>query len=42
MSSEQALGILRTQVDEGFVNPRVYNALVGYVNSMNTKVAANV
>lgn len=36
MSSEQALGILKTQVDEGFVNPRVYNALVGYVNNMET------
>lgn len=34
MSSEQALGILRTQVDEGLVDARVYNALVGYVNNM--------
>lgn len=34
MSKDEALQILRNQVDEGFVNPRVYNALVGYVNSL--------
>lgn len=40
MSQEKALSILKTQVEEGHVNPRVYNALVGYVNSLNTKTPA--
>ena len=35
MSSEEALSIMREQVDNGEINPRVFNALVGYVNSKN-------
>ena len=35
MSSEDALAIIRNDVEEGNINPRVYNALVGYVNSKN-------
>lgn len=36
MSEEQALGILKTQVKEGLINPRVYNALVGYYEYIKT------
>lgn len=40
MSAETALGILKTQVEEGHINPRVYNALVGYVNSLTPATPA--
>lgn len=33
MSDEQALSIIKEQVDKGEINPRVFNALVGFVNS---------
>ncbi len=33
MSSDEALAILKTDAEQGNINPRVYNALVGYVNS---------
>ncbi|MCM1264952.1 MAG: HD domain-containing protein [Candidatus Gastranaerophilales bacterium] len=33
MSSDTALAIIKEQVDSGEINPRVFNALVGYVNS---------
>lgn len=33
MSGEEALAIIKKDVDEGNINPRVYNALVGYVNN---------
>jgi putative nucleotidyltransferase with HDIG domain len=40
MSDEEALSILKSQVDEGLINPRVYNALVGYVNSLSAPTYA--
>lgn len=33
MSPEQALSIIKEDVEKGHINPRVYNALVGYVNN---------
>ena len=33
MSPQEALSIIKSDVDEGNINPRVYNALVGYVNN---------
>ncbi|MCR5265758.1 MAG: HD domain-containing protein [Cyanobacteria bacterium RUI128] len=42
MSAEDAMAIIRQDVEEGNINPRVYNALVGYINSGKTaKVAVN-
>ncbi len=35
LTDEKALEILRRQVDKGEINARVYNALVGYVNSIS-------
>jgi putative nucleotidyltransferase with HDIG domain len=35
LSSEEALDIIKKQVDKGEINSRVYNALVGYVNNKN-------
>lgn len=34
MSSNEALDILRNDVNNGNINPRIYNALVGYINNM--------
>lgn len=36
MSDEKALSIIKEQVDNGEINPRVYNALVGFVNNKTT------
>ena len=33
MTPEEALAVIKKDVDEGNINPRVYNALVGYVNN---------
>ena len=35
IEDEKALEILKRQVEKGEINARVYNALVGYLNSMN-------
>ena len=35
LTDEKALEILKRQVEKGEINARVYNALVGYLNSMN-------
>lgn len=35
MLKDQALAILKQDVDAGNTNPRIYNALVGYINNMN-------
>lgn len=35
MSDDEALSVIRAQVDSGEINPKVFNALVGYVNSKN-------
>ena len=42
LSSEEALEIIKKDVENGNINPRIYNALVGYVNktSAEEKVAA--
>ena len=37
MDSEKALSIIKEEVDKGEISPRIYNALVGYIN--NTKKA---
>lgn len=37
LSAEDALAIIKKDVEAGNLNPRVYNALVGYVN--NAKAA---
>lgn len=36
LTDEKALEILKRQVEKGEINPRVFNALVGYVNSIST------
>ena len=36
MSKDQALAILKRDADEGNTNPRIYNALVGYINNSQT------
>ena len=41
MSPEEALDIIRKDVDEGNINPRVYNALVGYVNNKEGSAASH-
>lgn len=42
LSTEEALSIIRKDVENGNINPRIYNALVGYVNNTTAteKVAA--
>jgi len=39
MSKEQALSIIKEDVDKGNINPRVYNALVGFANNSKTAVS---
>ena len=36
LTDEKSLEILKRQVEKGEINPRVFNALVGYVNSLST------
>lgn len=36
MSSDEALATLKKDADEGRTNPRIYNALVGYVNTLKS------
>ena len=36
LSPDEALGIIRQDVEEKKLNPRIYNALVGFVNSTKT------
>ncbi len=38
MSPDKALAIIREDVDRKLINPKVYNALVGYVNNVENKV----
>ena len=40
MSSDEALSIIREEVNQGNLNPRVFNALVGYVNNANQTAPA--
>ena len=37
MDAEKALELIRKDVDEGRINPRVYRALEGYVNNLITQ-----
>ena len=42
MSSDEALAIIKKSVDNGDINPRVYNALVAYVNNNANKQSGAV
>lgn len=40
LSNEDALKTLKEEVDKGLINPRIYNALVGYTNSFTPEKIA--